>query len=91
MDALTAFGLFAVTVFIADDNHEVVYATADHAALVMPDLTGQSVRDAWRMCAELGLQLEARGEGRARRQSPAAGATVQSGETIAITFTRASE
>lgn len=75
----------------AGDGNEVVFATADAAALVMPDLTGQSVRDAWSMCAQLGLQLEARGEGRAMRQSPAAGATVQSGETITIMFARASE
>jgi hypothetical protein len=73
------------------DNEKVVYAMADNAALVMPDLGGASVRDAWRICARLGLQLEARGEGRAHRQLPAPGASVQSGQTVTIEFARPGE
>ncbi len=72
----------------AQNGSEVVYAAADEAALVMPDLAGSSVRDAWNICARLGLQLEARGEGRALKQSPAPGAHVQSGQTVAIEFMR---
>lgn len=70
------------------NGEKVVYAMADNAALVMPDLGGSSVLDAWRICARLGLQLEARGEGRALRQSPAPGASVQSGQTVTMEFAR---
>src|SRR6266481_2233582 len=59
--------------------NEVVFAVATKRAALMPDLRGQSVRDVARMCARLGLRLEARGEGRALRQSPEAGAEVDSG------------
>lgn len=68
---------------------EVVFAVATKRAALMPDLRGQSVRDVARMCAQLGLKLEARGEGRALRQSPAAGAEVNSGQTVQVEFGRA--
>ncbi len=67
---------------------EVVYARAGERALLMPDLRGRSVRDAARICAQLGLELEARGEGRAMRQSPAAGAGVESGQVVRVEFGR---
>lgn len=73
------------------NGEKVVYAMAYNAALVMPDLSGASVRDAWRICAGLGLQLEARGEGRALRQSPAPGASIQSGQIVTMEFARPSE
>ena len=67
---------------------EVVYATATRQAIVMPDLRGRSVRDVARTCVQLGLQLEARGEGRVFKQSPAAGSEVNSGQTIYVDFGR---
>jgi len=67
---------------------EVVYAAARERALVMPDLRGRSVRDVARVCARLGLELEARGEGRALRQFPEGGAAVESGQTVRIEFGR---
>ena len=67
---------------------EVVYAAARERALLMPDLRGRSVRDVARVCARLGLELEARGEGRALRQSPEGGAAVASGQTVRIEFGR---
>jgi cell division protein FtsI/penicillin-binding protein 2 len=67
---------------------KVVYTVATKHALVMPDLRGRSVRDAARVCEQLGLELEARGEGRALRQSPAAGAEVENGQTVRIDFGR---
>ncbi|HEX8920473.1 MAG TPA: PASTA domain-containing protein, partial [Pyrinomonadaceae bacterium] len=67
---------------------KVVYTKATKHALVMPDLRGRSVRDAARVCEQLGLQLEARGEGRALRQSPEAGAEVENGQTVRIDFGR---
>jgi cell division protein FtsI (penicillin-binding protein 3) len=67
---------------------EVVYAPAGERALLMPDLRGTSVRDAARVCAQLGLELEAQGEGRAMRQSPEAGARIESGQVVRIEFGR---
>ena len=67
---------------------EVVYAVASERALVMPDVRGQSLRDAARICAQLGLELEAHGEGRAVGQGPAAGARVEAGQTVRVYFGR---
>ena len=67
---------------------EVVYAPAGDRALLMPDLRGRSVRDVARVCAQLGLELEARGEGLAVRQTPAAGQSVEAGQTVRIEFFR---
>jgi cell division protein FtsI/penicillin-binding protein 2 len=66
----------------------VVYAAARERELMMPDLRGRSVRDVARICARLGLELEATGEGRALRQSPEVGAAVESGQTVRIEFGR---
>jgi len=67
---------------------EVVFAAASRRGALMPDLRGQSVRDVARMCAQLGLRLEARGEGHAIRQSPAVGAEVNSGQSVQVEFGR---
>lgn len=67
---------------------EVVFAVATRHAPLMPDLRGQSVRDVARTCAQLGLQLEAHGEGRALRQNPEPGAEVNSGQMVRVDFGR---
>jgi cell division protein FtsI (penicillin-binding protein 3) len=67
---------------------EVVFAVATKRAALMPDLRGQSVRDVARMCAQLGLRLEAAGEGRALRQSPEPGAEVDPGQVVRVDFVR---
>jgi membrane peptidoglycan carboxypeptidase len=67
-------------------NGEVVYAAATRNAIVMPDLRGRSVRDVARTCAQLGLQIEARGDGRVLRQNPAPGAEVSNGQMIYVDF-----
>jgi cell division protein FtsI (penicillin-binding protein 3) len=67
---------------------EVVYASATNKAILMPDLRGRSVRDVARTCGQLGLQIEARGEGKVFRQSPAAGSEVSSGQVVYIDFGR---
>ena len=72
----------------AGGMNKVVYTVATRRAALMPDLRGRSVRDAARVCEQLGLQLEARGEGRAFRQSPEAGAEVVNGQTVRIDFGR---
>jgi cell division protein FtsI (penicillin-binding protein 3) len=68
---------------------EVVYAFASKQGALMPDLRGQSVRDVARLCAQLGLGLEARGDGRALRQDPQPGAEAQQGQIVRVDFGRA--
>ena len=70
---------------------EVVYAVATKKAMLMPDLRGRSVRDVARTCSQLGLQVEARGEGRVLKQSPSAGTEVNTGQFVYIDFGRFSE
>ena len=67
---------------------EVVYAIGTGKAMLMPDLRGRSVRDVARTCQQLGLQVEARGEGKVFKQSPAAGAEINTGQTIYVDFGR---
>jgi cell division protein FtsI (penicillin-binding protein 3) len=67
---------------------EVVYAVATKKAMLMPDLRGRSVRDVARACAQLGLQVEARGEGRVTKQNPSAGTEVSTGQLIYVDFGR---
>ncbi|HEX7333122.1 MAG TPA: penicillin-binding protein [Pyrinomonadaceae bacterium] len=67
---------------------EVVYAVANKKAMLMPDLRGRSVRDVARTCAQLGLQVEARGEGRVLKQNPSAGTEVSTGQLIYVDFGR---
>ena len=67
---------------------EVVYAVASRKAMLMPDLRGRSVRDVARTCSQLGLQVEARGEGKVLKQSPAAGTEVSTGQLVYIDFGR---
>ncbi|MFN2530296.1 MAG: penicillin-binding protein [Pyrinomonadaceae bacterium] len=68
---------------------EIVYAATGTSAILMPDLRGRSVRDVARMCAQLGLQIEAHGEGRVLRQNPAPGSEVGSGQLVYLDFGRA--
>jgi beta-lactam-binding protein with PASTA domain len=65
---------------------EIVYAVATTKAILMPDLRGQSVRDVARSCAQLGMQVEAHGEGRVVKQSPEPGAELRPGQTIYVDF-----
>lgn len=67
---------------------EVVYAPSTQKAMLMPDLRGRSVRDVARTCQQLGLQVEARGEGRVLKQNPSAGTEVNTGQTIYVDFGR---
>jgi cell division protein FtsI (penicillin-binding protein 3) len=70
-------------------NGEVILAAASNKSIVMPDLRGRSVRDVARACAQLGLQVEAHGEGRVLRQNPAPGSEIESGQVVYIEFGRA--
>jgi cell division protein FtsI (penicillin-binding protein 3) len=74
----------------AGDNRggEVVYAVATNKAILMPDLRGRSVRDVARTCAQLGLQVEAHGEGRVIKQLPEAGSELTPGQVIYVDFGR---
>ena len=68
---------------------EIVYAKATNRAILMPDLRGRSVRDVARTCAQLGLHIEAKGEGKVLRQSPIAGSEVNTGQVVYVDFGRA--
>ncbi len=70
------------------NNGEVVYAVSTSKAMLMPNLRGRSVRDVARACAQLGLQLEAHGDGRVIKQTPEPGIELQSGQTIYVDFGR---
>jgi membrane peptidoglycan carboxypeptidase len=67
---------------------EIVYAAATSKAILMPDLRGRSVRDVARACAQLGLQVEAHGEGRVISQMPERGTELQPGQVIYVDFGR---
>jgi cell division protein FtsI (penicillin-binding protein 3) len=71
-----------------DAGGEIVYAVASSKAVLMPDMRGRSVRDVARACAQLGLHLEARGDGHVIRQSPAPGTEVGSGQVVSFDFAR---
>ena len=68
---------------------EVIYAVANNGFILMPDLSGRSVRDVARTCTQLGLRIEARGEGRVTGQNPAPGTELVSGQVVYIDFARA--
>jgi cell division protein FtsI (penicillin-binding protein 3) len=70
----------------ARDNKggEIVYAVATSKAILMPDLRGRSGRDVARACAQLGIQVEAHGEGRVIRQTPGPGVELKAGQTIYV-------
>jgi cell division protein FtsI/penicillin-binding protein 2 len=74
----------------ARDNKggEIVYAVARSNAVLMPDLQGRSVRDVARACAQLGMQVEAHGEGRVVRQIPEPGTELRPGQIIYVDFGR---
>ncbi len=75
----------------ARDNKggEIVYAVATSNAILMPDLRGRSVRDVARACAQLGMQVEAHGEGgRVVEQNPQPGTELRQGQIIYVDFGR---
>jgi cell division protein FtsI (penicillin-binding protein 3) len=75
----------------ARDNSggEIVYAVAISNAILMPDLRGQSVRDVARACAQLGMQVEAHGDGgRVVGQRPQPRAELRQGQIIYVDFGR---
>ncbi len=68
---------------------EIVYALASSNAIVMPDLRGRSVRDVARACAQLGMQVEAHGDGgRVVGQAPQPGEELRGGQIIYVDFGR---
>ncbi|MEA2203596.1 MAG: hypothetical protein QOE77_372 [Blastocatellia bacterium] len=70
------------------EMREVIYAAATKRGALMPDLRGQSVRDVARLCAQLGLKLEAHGDGRATRQAPDPGWEIDAGQVVRVDFER---
>jgi cell division protein FtsI/penicillin-binding protein 2 len=73
-----------------DRGGEIVYAVATANAVLMPDLRGRSVRDVARACAQLGMHLEAKGDGgRVVGQNPQAGLELRPGQVIYVDFGKA--
>jgi hypothetical protein len=74
----------------ASQRGEIVYAVATANSVVMPDLRGRSVRDVARAGAQLGMQVEAHGDGgRVVGQNPQAGAELRPGQVIYVDFGKA--
>jgi cell division protein FtsI (penicillin-binding protein 3) len=71
-----------------NEGSEIIFAVASEKAILMPDLRGRSVRDVARACAQLGLLVEAQGEGRVIKQTPEPGKELDSGQTIYVSFGR---
>jgi cell division protein FtsI (penicillin-binding protein 3) len=71
-----------------NEGSEIIFAVASEKAILMPDLRGRSVRDVARACAQLGLLVEAQGEGRVIKQTPEPGKELESGQTIYVSFGR---
>jgi membrane peptidoglycan carboxypeptidase len=70
------------------NNGETVYVAASDGAMLMPNLRGRSVRDVAAICAQMGVQLEARGNGRAVWQNPAKGHELIIGQVVRVDFAR---
>jgi hypothetical protein len=60
----------------------------DGPLVTVPDFSGMAVRQAARLCQELGLELNVRGTGLAVGQFPAAKAHVASGTRLLVRFAR---
>ena len=69
----------------------VAFGDPNAGAVVVPDLTGQSVRAVTEQCLRLGLVPSLIGSGMAVEQAPAAGAQVMRGSQVTVRFGRAGE
>lgn len=87
-DAASKMSIPQVVKIGAGGASEVVYVMSTARAALMPDLRGRSVRDVARICSDLGLELEALGEGKALRQSLAPGTEIEAGQVVRVDFRR---
>ena len=69
----------------------VAFGDPNAGAVVVPGLTGQSVRAVTEQCMRLGLVPSLIGSGMAVEQAPAAGAQVMRGSQVTVRFGRAGE
>jgi cell division protein FtsI (penicillin-binding protein 3) len=65
-----------------------VVLDVEQGGIEVPSFVGKTVRGAVEAAQDAGLELEAVGSGRARQQSPAAGAHVASGARVTVQFGR---
>jgi cell division protein FtsI (penicillin-binding protein 3) len=65
-----------------------VVLDVEQGGIEVPSFVGKTVRGAVEAAQDAGLELEAVGSGRARQQSPAAGAHVVSGSRVTVQFGR---
>jgi cell division protein FtsI/penicillin-binding protein 2 len=69
---------------LAKGSKVYLYAPASGDSLIMPDLTGASLREAGNILTTLGLKVSAKGQGLVVSQSVPPGSRVTSGETIRL-------
>jgi cell division protein FtsI (penicillin-binding protein 3) len=65
-----------------------VVLDVEQGGIEVPSFVGKTVRGAVEAAQDAGLELEAVGSGRARQQSPAAGAHVEAGSRVTVQFGR---
>src|SRR5699024_7604724 len=73
-----------VTLIRSDFITEKNSAKADSGTVIIPDLTGLSMRQAVHFVANLGLKAKLNGSGTVQKQYPAAGKKFKKGRTILI-------
>ncbi len=71
---------------LADGTGRVVRAPGTKNGFIMPDLRGKSLAEVTQICAQLGLDVEMNGQGRARNQLPQPGAEVKVGQAVKVDF-----
>ncbi|CAK9331113.1 stage V sporulation protein D [Thermoanaerobacter kivui] len=73
---------------IVEENTTVILYLNDYGEenVIVPDLTGKSVKEAAELLNSLGLKIKIKGNGFAVRQVPLEGTVVKKGETIEVEF-----
>ncbi|MFV9567829.1 stage V sporulation protein D [Thermoanaerobacter mathranii] len=73
---------------IVEENTQVIlYLNAEKIQeVVVPDLTGKSVKEATEILNSLGLKIKIKGSGFAVNQNPKEGAILKKGETVEVEF-----
>jgi cell division protein FtsI (penicillin-binding protein 3) len=70
------------------EGPSIIQVAGGGEAPVLPDLTGQSARDALRTLAKLGMTARLKGRGVVSAQSPAPGTPVERGATCTLVLDR---
>ncbi|TVQ91693.1 MAG: PASTA domain-containing protein [Deltaproteobacteria bacterium] len=76
----------AIVAAPAPSVRKTIAVAADERALILPDLSGQTMREALATLQGTGLQLELLGSGRVARVEPEPGVPVHPGTPVRLTF-----